>query len=292
MQIIYKVDVVFLVIYSILILSIGSVFAILGKWIWMPVALGIEGWYLFLMLRRPYKRYRALKEPVPLEWKRFLYEYCVFYRNSDPDHQAHFEWDLRIFLSDFPIRGIKGRPVNIETKLLIASGFATALHGQPDWEPPIKDGVLVYPGDRFDRNFNIGKGIRAGQASVNSPLIVTEESLKESFDRADDGYNVVYHELAHYFDMEDGMAKGIPTARLRSDQVDPWRAVIREEWIRATQGLSFLRAYAASNEAELFAVAVECFFENPRLMVRHNPALYEILKNFFNIDTVDVMNRL
>ncbi len=64
---------------------------------------------------------------------------------------------------------------------LVAIGFATVLNGQPEWEPPIKDGVLVYPGSTFNRDYTIGKGMRAGQATVNSPLIITQQSLDDSF---------------------------------------------------------------------------------------------------------------
>jgi Mlc titration factor MtfA (ptsG expression regulator) len=101
---------------------------------------------------------------------------------------------------------------------------------------------------------------------------------------------VIYHELAHYFDLEDGQAEGIPTTRLPADQLEHWKTLIRKEWQKAAAGRSFLGTYAGTNEAETFAVAVEVFFENPQLMVEHNPELYRALKDFFNIDTLEIMH--
>lgn len=291
MQIIYKIDIVFTVIYSLLILVVGTAFTIASqKVVFLPITLVAEVVYLSFALRRPFKRYRALKKTIPKEWKQILTQCSSFYRNLEKEGKQRFERDIRIFLGDFSIESIRRKEVDIKTKLLVASGFAALLHGRPYWEPPIKDGVLVYPGERFSKDYQVGKGIRAGQASINSPLILTEESLKQSFRNPDDGYNVIYHELAHYFDLEDGRAEGIPSTRMKPDQLNRWKTIILDEWKKALEGRSFLGSYAGTNEAEAFAVAVEFFFENPHVMKANNPELYDALKDFFNIDTLKIMN--
>jgi len=290
MQIIYKIDILFICIYSLLILLMGTVFTIASQnVVFIGVTLLAAIIYLFFALKQPYKRYRALGQPTPTEWKQILTQCSSFYRNLDEDSKQKFERDIRIFLSNFSVEGLRRQPVDIKRKLLVASGFAALLHGRPDWEPPIKDGVLVYPGERFNRDYKIGKGIRAGQAAVNSPLIVTEKSLEQSFKNPDDGFNVIYHELAHYFDMEDKSADGIPSARMSLEKSLQLKTIIRNEWQKALQGHSFLGTYAGTNEAETFAVAVEFFFENPHSLKSNNPHLYDALKDFFNIDTIKIM---
>jgi Mlc titration factor MtfA (ptsG expression regulator) len=290
MQIIYKIDILFTAIYSLLIILVGTAVTIASKnLVFIPVTLAVEIIYLCFVLRRPFLRYRALKKTMPEEWKTILNTCSLFYRNLDKEGKERFERDIRIFLACFPVEGIRRQKVDIKIKLLVASGFAALLHGRPDWEPPIKDGVIVYPGERFTRDYVLGKGNRAGQASINSPLIVTEESLKESFRRPDDGYNVIYHELAHYFDLEDGVAEGIPASRLLPGKLFRWKTIIHGEWRKALHGHSFLGTYAGTNEAEAFAVAVEYFYENPRVMYANNPQLYNALKDFFNVDTLVIM---
>lgn len=45
---------------------------------------------------------------------------------------------------------------------------------------------------------------------------------------------------------------------------------------------SVLRKYAGTNLSELFAVAVETFFENPQQMHQQAPRLYESMTNLLN----------
>jgi Mlc titration factor MtfA (ptsG expression regulator) len=290
MKVIYKIDIVFLFIYSSIILFTGIFLTVSsGKAIALILTGAAEIFYLYFAVKRPYRRLKSLRKPFPEEWRNILKKNSPFYANIDPDGKRQFEQDVRIFLDEYPIEGIRRQEIDTEKKLLIASGFATMLHGRPYWEPPIKDGVLVYPGRTFNKNYKIGKGNFAGMARANSPLIISQQSLEESFINPVDGNNVIFHEVAHYFDMEDGRAEGIPSYRLLSEKLNPWKRAITKEWEKALQGRSFLRPYAGTNEAELFAVATEFFFENPGVMKRKNPELYNLLKEFFNIDMAEVI---
>lgn len=292
MQVINRVDMIFSTFYSVLILIVGVVsFAVSGNILLIPVTVGILGVYLYFAMKRPLRRYRAVKQPLPQEWKHILLEYSLYYHRLDEVSRKRFEDDIRIFLKDFSIEGRQRQNVDMKTKVLIAAGFATVLNGRPDWEPPIKDGVLVFPGTTFNRDYESGRGMRAGQAMVNSPLIVTRHSLDQSFNRPGDGNNVIYHELAHYFDFEDGVAEGTPSARMKPEEAKRWQQLIHDEWQRVTEGRSFLRDYAATNEAETYAVAAEVFFETPDVMAAHNPELYEAMKHFYNLDPLEIMNR-
>lgn len=292
MQVIYKVDVVFRVIYSLLISMLGLVlFFLSGKWPILPLSVLAILAYLYMASRKNLKRYRAARQPFPREWRDILERCSAFYNHLDPGEKRRFEQDIRIFLSDFSIQGIRGQEVDQKTRLLIAAGAATLLHGRPAWEPPIKDGVLVYPGDRFDRDYQPGRGWQAGQASRGGPLIVTRGSLQHSFRESHDGYNVILHELAHYFDLEDGQADGIPGMGMSSENIAAWRTIMAREWGRAQQGRSFLDPYAGVNEAEFFAVATEFFFERPGEMRQKAPDLYEALRDFYNLDTERIFKR-
>lgn len=278
MQVIYKADTVFVWVYSAIILLIGIVGAVsVGSILFLAVMVVVESIYLFFALRRPYRRYRAVNEEFPDEWKEFLTEHSTFYKSIDDEGKKRFERDIRIFLSDFSVEGTRGSKVDIETRLLVASGVAALLHGRPYWEAPIRDGVVVYPGERFNRNYQPGRGSFAGMATQRGPLLLTEGSLEESFKHPHDGYNVIYHELAHYFDLESGSSE--------------WKSLFMQEWQKMSRGVdhSYLRPYAGTNEAEFFAVATESFFENPWEMRARNPRLYNALKEFFNLDTAEIL---
>ena len=92
------------------------------------------------------------------------------------------------------------------------------------------------------------------------------------------------HELAHVIDMEDGHADGVPVDAPFTASA-PWVDVVAKR-LRTIRGggKSPLRDYAGTNEAEVFAVAVEVFFEKPDELARRDPELFELLLTYFNQD--------
>jgi len=291
MQVIYKIDKIFVVIYSTIIVLVGLFFTLLAKnLLLIPITLLVLAGYLYFALKRPLRRWKAVRNPFPQQWREYLNRVSRFYRLLNKDRKRHFERDVQIFLSDFPIRGIQNREIDPFLKLTIAAGIAVVLHGRLNWEPPTRDGVLVYPSERFNEDYELGKGDFAGEAPRNGPMIIAEGSLIFGLEHPGSGYNVIYHELAHYFDWEDGQAGGLPINRLPSSVIPYWKEIIHSEWQKAMEGNSVLRPYAGKNEAELFAVATEAFFETPLLLQKHHPELYELLRDFYNVDTVELIS--
>ena len=47
---------------------------------------------------------------------------------------------------------------------------------------------------------------------------------------------------------------------------------------------TFLDSYAATIEADFFAVVTENFFSNPENMKHHHPKLYQVLQDFYRQD--------
>lgn len=291
MRVVDKVDALFkAVIAALLVLFGGAVAAVLERWTLALFFLGVAIVYLGVAFRRNIKRFKAVSAEFPADWRSVLSECSAFYRHLDPEARQRFERDIQMFLADFNVKGTRGAELDMRTRLLVAAGIATLIHGRPDWEPPVRDGIVVYPGQRFNRDYESGKGWMAGQASYNGPLIVTKGSLEHSFRDPHDGYNVIFHELAHYFDLEDGTADGVP-AFLPSEGIFAWKEIIYQEWEKVNRGQSFLDAYAGVNEAEFFAVSTEFFFEKPWVMAQKNPALYKALKEFYNLDPIEIFKR-
>lgn len=163
------------------------------------------------------------------------------------------------------------------------------LHGRPEWEPPLPDGITVYPGLSFDRNYEAGKGNIAGQAPERGPLLIAEESLKQGFADPGDGHNVLIHELAHFFDREQRRIGGGAPRPGRFNGSDSWADFLTAEWQRHLRHGSILPAYAALNEGEFFAVACELFFEKPRPLQAAHPELFAMLRDFFNQDPRQIL---
>jgi hypothetical protein len=117
------------------------------------------------------------------------------------------------------------------------------------------------------------------------PIILSREALLEGW-RAPGGDNVALHEFAHLLDMRCARATGIPRM-LNPVAAGAWLGLIHREMMKVTQHRSVLRAYAAENEAEFFAVAVEHFFERPVELKARHPELHGALSQFFNQDPAE-----
>ncbi len=291
MNIICGNEFIFKIIYFFLISLIGLFLSVYsGSRSVIILSLVTPFLYLFISVKKEIGRFRILRKPFSNEWRDIIKKYSRFYNCLSDEGREHFEGDVAIFLKEHSVTGVRGEKVGITTKILIALGVATILHGRPDWEPPFLDGVVVYPGETFDPEYNLHKGDIAGMAGKRRPLLVTEEILKKSFYNSMDGYNSLLHEIAHYFDFENPFVDGVPLIGTNIGKTEEWIAVMEKERERVKKGKSFLRQYAGSNEAEFFAVATEYFFERPDIMVKENRKLYEIISKFYNLDTNSILS--
>jgi hypothetical protein len=278
-------DRAFILFYSLLIPLVGLLlFIISGQAIVLFFMLPLLAIYLWSALRKPRRRQRAARASLPTSWREYLLSHSPYYRGLDGEAKKYFERDIRLFLSDNSIAAIGGAEVSWQTCLLIGAGVASMLHGRFEWEPPLPDGVTVYPGMSFDRNYRVEQGNIAGQAPERGPLLIAEESLKQGFADQSAGRNVLIHELAHYFDREQRKISGRYRPLTRRQQDDSWAGSLSREWRKHLQHGSILPDYAALNEAEFFAVACEMFFETPWPLQIAHPELYEMLRDFFNQD--------
>lgn len=255
---------------------VGAAAAATG-WVAGPAAFLL---ILVLGLRRPLRRARAVRRRLPEDAKRWLEMRFPFRDRVDRDR---FERDVKIILDEWIFEGVGGVEVTPEAVAGVAAGAALLLHGRPAWELPSRQTVLLYP-DRFDSDYLAGEsGEFDGMAHQQGPVILSARAIEESWDDPADGNNVVLHELAHLLDYENEFADGVPSL-LDPGSAVAWKELVQKEIRRVRIGRSMLRRYAAQNPAELFAVAVENFFERPEVMASKHPELFAALKSLFKLD--------
>lgn len=240
------------------------------------------GWRAAAM-RPVARRERLHARPVPEAWRALLGDRVAFYRRLGPEARRRFEGDVAVFLAEHPIYGPQRAEVPEEVKLMIGAGAAMLVHGRPDWEWPQVRDIVVHPtqwneeGEPGDHH-----GI-AGQVHAQGPVLLSRKQIRFGF-RKSDGENVVVHELAHELDLADGAADGSPD-RFAWTAVPGWEGLMRSRLKSVRRGEKGpLRAYAGTAPAELFAVAVEVFFEQPERLRKQDEALYEALATLFNLD--------
>ena len=239
----------------------------------------------YLTLRRYLARRRLVATEFPPAWRDVL-ERCVpYYVRLDADGKRRFEDDVRIFVSEQHIYGPRGATVDDRIKVLIGASAAMLTHGLPDWEWPSLRDIVVYA-TSFDDDYQVGgDNPILGMVHAQGPIVFSARDLRHGHARAQDGLNVGLHELAHVMDFADGRADGLPGG-LSWVGTAPWIQLMADRLSALEQGTDsgVLRDYAGKNEAELFAVAVEVFFERPRSLRKRDPALYEMLEGFFGQD--------
>lgn len=125
----------------------------------------------------------------------------------------------------------------------------------------------------------------SGEALPAGPIVLAaDEILRDGAD----GVNVIVHECAHKLDMLNGDANGFPPLHQDMSHAE-WTRVFsaafaeleRRELAGEDTGLD---PYALENPAEFFAVASEAYFEQPRTLMQHYPAVYAQLRAFYRLD--------
>ena len=241
--------------------------------------------YFFVATRRYLKRRRLLEAPCPPEVRRVLAARVPFYLGLDAEGRERFERDVRIFLAEQRIFADQGAKLDDDTRVLIGASAAMLCHGLPDWEWPTLRDIVVYP-TAFGEDYRAGAAASiAGMVHAQGPILISQRDLRHGFSRPKDGHNVALHELAHVMDFGDGRADGVP-AEMQWVATAPWIGVVadRLKKIRRRRYPKVLRDYAGTNEAELFAVAVEAFFERPEELRGKDPELYQLLRDYFAQD--------
>jgi Mlc titration factor MtfA (ptsG expression regulator) len=256
---------------------------------------------LFAWLKRRRRR-KVLAQPFPAAWLHYLETNMVHYGRLDPAEQAKLRDDLRLFIAEKRWEGCGGLVLTDEMKVTIAGqACLLTLNLEPDAYARVTS-VLVYPtGFRVPDMPEHGTGIideegeeHLGEAWYRGPVILSWEDVLWEGQHPGEGRNLVYHEFAHQLDMLDGVIDGTPPLRDRQ-QARRWQQIMTAEYNklvrRAERGrATLLDHYGATSEGEFFAVATECFFDQPREMKQRHPELYDLLREYYRQDPAERMS--
>ncbi len=240
-------------------------------------------------MRKVRRRKRILAAPFPVEWETVLQRDVAFFRALSAAEKLRFRNELKIFLGEKTITGIR-TTVDTRTRVLVGASAVIPIFGFPQWEWDQINEVLVYP-TRFDHDFSLGSdggnqnilGM-VGTGAMNRIMILVKPDLIQGFKNAGDKRNVGVHEFAHLVDKSDGVIDGLPGVGLSREATGPWVDLVRRKMQEISDRESDINDYALTNEAEFFSVVSEYFFERPDLMERKHPELFSMLQKVFRQD--------
>ncbi len=245
--------------------------------------------FLFRFLTRKDRRRAALrKQPFPAAWETILQREVPYFQTLDEPEQDRFRDEVRIFLTEKRITGIK-TSVDDTVRLLVAASAIIPIFGFPGWEWDQISEVLIYP-TTFNDDYEIGQvgdqnvlGM-VGDGAMTRMMILSKPDLLEGFRVTQDQKNVGIHEFVHLLDKSDGTVDGVPSLGLPRSAVTPWLKLMHTEMENIQRGHSDINPYGLTDEAEFFAVVSEYFFESPDKMKRKHPELYAMLERIFHQD--------
>jgi MtfA peptidase len=251
------------------------------------------------------RRQRLRSAPFPAAWLQIIEKNAPFYSWLPDADRQELHGLVQIFLAEKSFEGCGGLELTDEIKLTIAAqACLLLLHRETDIYPRLIT-ILVYPSAYVAKGVErIGSHIGGdlvlegnihplGESSSSGIVVLSWDDVKSGASDFDDGQNLVLHEFAHQLDGEDGELNGAPLLE-QPGQYVAWARVLNDEYERLQRDSrlgrsSVLDQYGASDPAEFFAVATECFFEKPAILRKRHPELYEELKSFYRQDPAQLI---
>ena len=257
---------------------------------------------------REARRREILSSGFPEQWYRFLESNVRLWGCLDSDARRTLCDTLRILIAEKSWEGCGGLEITEEIQVTTSAHAALLLIGIPHDYFPNVESILIYPTaflvprPRGRDTFNPISGRSSGPGEVvteshspmlgeawsHGPVILSWQDILSGGQNRADGRNVVLHEFAHKLDLRDDSPDGVPRLANQA-QYDTWAEVMSAEYKALVDDIargnaSLLNRYGATNAAEFFAVATECFFERGREMRETHSRLYEVMKGFYRQD--------
>ncbi len=241
--------------------------------------------------RRRRRRLRA--RPLPDAWGDILSRRVACWDTLDEADRRELAGHMQVFLHEKRFEGCGGLRITDEIRVTIAAqACLLLLHRATDYFPGVV-AIVVYPSVYWApraQPASVGvvdqrQEVREGESWARGAVVLAWDRVRRDAEDAHGGHNVALHEFAHQLDLESGAADGAPVLAGRGHR-QAWARAFSRAYADDREALAagrhtFLGAYAATSPAEFFAVATEAFFEQPRVLCAHHPALYGQLAAYF-----------
>jgi len=242
------------------------------------------------------RRKKLASQPFPSEWLGILVKNVPLYRSLPEADRAELRRHTQIFLAEKRFEGCGGLEITDEVRVTIAvQACVLLLHRETDYYPGLST-ILVYPRSyvadnarRFVGGMIVeGQDVRLGESWHHGSVVLSWQDVRRGAANVRDGHNVVFHEFAHQLDSTWGKGDSTPVLRDNASFL-AWAQALGQDFEQfrreaERQRPEVLDDYGATEPAEFFAVATECFFEKSREMRNVYPRLYEELKRFYQQD--------
>ena len=235
-------------------------------------------------------------KPFPEDWAAILARNVPLYDRLPDADKAELHGHVHVFLAEKTFEGCGGLEMTDEIRVTIAGQACLLLmHRETEYFRRLIT-ILVYPtAYQAEGIEHLGGGMviagdqtRLGEATADGVVVLSWDDVRSGAFDPKDGHNVVLHEFAHQLDQEDGSADGAPVLERRG-RYATWARVLNHDFEELKEAdragkKTVIDGYGATNPAEFFAVATECFFEKPGKLRKKHPELYQELTRYYHLD--------
>jgi Mlc titration factor MtfA (ptsG expression regulator)/Tfp pilus assembly protein PilF len=235
-------------------------------------------------------RSKLLSTPMPESWLGYLHDSVFLYRLLSAEEQARLRGMVNVFVAEKNWEGCAGLDITDEVRVTIAAQACLLLLGFEGYYFDDVESILVYPGGYLacdPLEADKSPQHRLGEAHYDGPVVLSWWQTLWDGRRAGK-HNLVLHEFAHQLTRHGDPRYGVPPID-DSGLERRWRKVFEKEYQRLVEADHYgrptlLDSYGATNRAEFFAVATECFFLQPTALCAEHPRLYSVLAAWFHQD--------
>ncbi len=231
-------------------------------------------------------------DSFPEPWRAYLRDNVFSYRLLSPAEQARLRRVVRVLVAGKFWEGCAGFEVTDEARVTVAGQAALLLLGRENYYFDELKTILIYPGgflagrdDGLDAEESVSH--RLGEAHCGGPVVLSWWDVLWDGRRLGTR-NLVLHEFAHKLAESGDADAGLPPLP-GPELAARWDEVFGAAYQRLVEDVEYERPtlldpYGATDRAEFFAVATECFFLRPAELRRRHADLYELLAGWYRQD--------
>jgi len=260
----------------------------------LGLGLSLLSVYLLYTFYKQKKLQTILAQPIKQEYIEILKSIALYNRLNEEDKQRIYR-SVLIFINTKEFTGVNVS-VTDEMKIVIAfHACLLLLHVEFSGCYENLATILIYPYTIVAKQVTANGGIYTkgeflleGQSASDTVVVSWHDAKKDAYHLHEN--NVIVHEFAHEIDFLDGSADGTPP--LPYAKYSEWAKVLSEEYNKLSNvalknrnwgKYKLIGSYAATNEAEFFAVVTERYIEKPEALKKHFPELFQELNGFYKL---------
>ncbi|MDP2189583.1 MAG: zinc-dependent peptidase [Sphingobacteriaceae bacterium] len=209
-----------------------------------------------------------------------LMSHFEYYRSLSVVDQKRFQSRLAVALKRLKIISRDQLVITDEMRVLVAASLVKLTFGYRRFLIAGFTNIILYPSEYYS---HATKSTNKGETHFSGMVVLSWEDTLSGIQITNDNLHLAIHEFSHALWLALVRDKGVDL-RLKLYQ-DEWKRLIAEpNNILRWKAKGFLRPYAFTNAMELFACAVETFFESPKELNQTHPELYKVMRKILNQD--------